>query len=127
MRRPTRSGNNDLNATISRFLREICRPVRRPMRRRHINLICDPEIVESLSGLAHDLQIRITPHHNRNPWLAHHFSSKVFSWICHPERRFVRKAKQTAVEGSLPYYAPCILVIPTEGRNLLVPSTSKAA
>src|SRR5215469_2576630 len=116
MRRSARSGNDDLDSAIRRFLGEIRRPVWGPVRRGHINLVRDSEIVESFSRLAHNLQIGITPHHNRNLWLAHQFSSIHVSFgLSSCAEVLPAKAKQTAVEGSLPYRAPSRLVIRPQG------------
>ena len=71
MRRPTRAGDNDADSTIGSGARVFGGAIRRAVRRSDVYLVNDAEIIQRFSGLAHDLQIRITAHHDRNLWLAH--------------------------------------------------------
>src|SRR5438477_9528644 len=78
MRRASSSGDDHTNAATSRITGVIGRPVRRPMRRSHVDLVVNSKIVQRFSRLAHDIEIRITTHHDRNQWLAHR--SSVGNW-----------------------------------------------
>src|SRR5215472_2565766 len=70
------------------------------MRRGHIHLIRNPELVERLAGLAHDLKIRITPHHNRNQCLAHCTPLEKFFSTNHADARGSKKGNKSAESGS---------------------------
>src|SRR6266566_6490560 len=85
MRRASSSGDDHTNAATSRITGVIGRPVRRPMRRSHVDLVVNSKIVQRFSRLTHDLEIGITAHHNRNQWLAH-LSSALLSNRRNPYR-----------------------------------------
>src|SRR5213596_1143865 len=70
------AGDDHANAPSSRIAGVIGRPVRRPMRRSYVDLIVNSKIVKRFPSLAHDLEIGITAHHNRNQWLAHPSSAQ---------------------------------------------------
>src|SRR5580698_5464791 len=71
MCRPASSCDDHANPAPSSLPRKVGRPVRRSVRRSNINLITDPKLLQSFPGLAHNLKVRITPHHNRNQSLTH--------------------------------------------------------
>src|SRR6266566_1301086 len=59
MRRASSSGDDHTNAATSRITGVIGRPVRRPMRRSHVDLVVNSKIVQRFSRLTHDLEITI--------------------------------------------------------------------
>src|SRR6267154_764695 len=71
MRSPARPRDDHLNPAPRSLPRKIRRPVRRPVCRRHIHLVSNPKLLQRLPRLAHNLEIRITPHHNRHKCLTH--------------------------------------------------------
>jgi hypothetical protein len=64
MRSPTGSGNNHADAAARSSARIVRRAIRRPVRRGDVDFVTDPETLERFRGLAHDIEIGITTHHN---------------------------------------------------------------
>ena len=77
VRRAAGSRDNHANAAARGFTRKVRRAIRRAMRRSHIDLVSNPKILERLRRLAHDVEVGITAHHNRNQWLTHEYPSNL--------------------------------------------------
>ena len=71
MRRPASPGNDHANPAPRSLPRKVGGTIRRPVRRSNVDLITDPKLLQSFPSLAHNLKVRITPHHNRNQSLTH--------------------------------------------------------
>ena len=57
-----------------RFPCKISGPIRRAVRGGHVDFVLDAELLQRFARLAHDLEVRVAAHHNRNQWLAHFFN-----------------------------------------------------
>jgi hypothetical protein len=70
----TGAGDDHPNSTPGRFAREFRSAFRRTMRGSDVDLIFNPKLFQRFRRLAHDIEVRVASHHNRNPRLCAHES-----------------------------------------------------
>ena len=93
MRRSARARDDHANAALRSLASVVRRAIGRPMRGSYIHLIGNPELIKRLPSFAHDLQIGVAAHHDRNDWLGHKlriwfasiFAGKITTRIVNPE------------------------------------------
>src|SRR3984893_4009634 len=70
----TSSGDDDANAPVDGLAREIGGAVRRTVRRGDVDFVSNAKFFQRLAGLAHNLKVGITAHHDGNQRFAHEYS-----------------------------------------------------